>query len=147
MKDDVVVSIYAAPTCEPVAVSSGPVGEVAENIMVRGINFVRNTQDDAAAGNRYHTVTYDAMRNQSCYRITYFVHGANGAGLYVSDPSQMQAMQSTHDAELAYVTKIFSAILSSFTFLDTPPGQNEATHIEASTTPQVQQIYFRTRSQ
>ncbi len=147
MKDDVTVAIYAAPTCEPVAVSNGPAGEIAENVMVHGINFVRNTQDDAAAGNRYHTVTYDSTRNKVCYRITFFVHGANGAGLYISDPDQIKLVEATHDAELTYVTKIFDAMLASFTFIDTPPGENEATHVEATTTPQAQMIYFRTRSQ
>jgi hypothetical protein len=147
MKDDVTVAIYAAATCEPVAMSNGPEGEIAENVMVHGINFVRNTQDDAAAGNRYHTVTYDVFRNKVCYRITFFVHGANGAGLYVSEPAEVKAMQAMHDAELGYVTRIFETMLSSFTFIDTPAGENEATHIQATTTPESNIIYFRTRSQ
>jgi hypothetical protein len=137
MKDDVTVSIYAAPTCEPVAVSGDPNSEIAENLMIHGINFLRNVQDDVAAGNRYHTVTYDTLRNDVCYRVTYFNHGANGAGLYESDLAKADAIQKTHDSELEHVNTIFNTMLTTFTFIDTPPGESEVTHTmnEVQTSP------------
>jgi hypothetical protein len=125
MKDQVVVSVYAERLCSPV-VLSGHEGTISENMMVGGINFTRNEQYEIAAGNRYLTRTYDVIRNQVCYRTTFFVHGANGAGLYESDPAKIKEIDIVHDRELQYVTEIFGKMLESFDFVDTPEGINEA---------------------
>jgi len=124
--DDVVVSVVTGVTCQPIIYSGH--GEGAENIVINGINFLRNRTEDVAAGNLYNDVTYDTMRNGVCYRILFHDHRANGAGLYESDPAKIAALTTARDAEFAHVSTIVSAMLSSFIFVNTPNGQDETTY-------------------
>ena len=102
----------ASSTCP--AVAPGPIDQGPEALNVNGMNFVENQVSDVAAGNRYLTITYDTTANGSCYRITLFDHGANGAGLYLSDAAAIQAADATHDVELAKVEAIVFQMVGTF---------------------------------
>lgn len=128
LKDDVTVTAAVHTTCDPLT-AGGQNTITNQNITVKGINFVENEVNDVAAGNRYETITYDTDKNSACYRITFVDHGANGAGLYISDPVQIKKADAQHDIELAHVTSIFNQMLSTFTFIDTPAGENESDYV------------------
>ena len=154
LKDSIVVSVYAEPTCSPMVYSPRRVeqasstpsadvtgaslvisgaGTISENLFVNGINFIRNEQQDAAAGSRFETVTYDVIKNRVCYRIMFTSRGTNGAGFYESDAAKIAEIDGIHAKEYAHVKGVFSAMLSSFHFIDTPEGLNEASYQAGAT--------------
>jgi len=112
LKDEADVIVTASSTCP--TVEPGPIDHGPQTIDMNGLTFTENQVSDVAAGNRYLTITYDTIANNRCYRITFFDHGANGAGLYLSDPAAIKAADSAHDAELARIESIVSAMVSTF---------------------------------
>ncbi len=48
-----------------------------ETVMINGTAFTKLTYSDAAAGNRYDTTSYRAVRNNQCYAIEYTIHYGN----------------------------------------------------------------------
>ena len=82
-----------------------------------GLTFVESQASDAAAGNRYLTITYDTLAKGLCYRITFFDHGANGAGLYLSDPTAIASADATHDAELSKIEGIVGTMIGTFSLV------------------------------
>jgi hypothetical protein len=130
--DDVSVSVTENPTCP--ANDQGATVAPSENVVIGGVNFTKNETGDIAAGNVYDTVTYDAPNNDVCYQILFSDRHANGAGLYESDPAQIAALTTARDAEFAHVSDIVNAMISSFNFVSTPVGENEADY-NASAAP------------
>ena len=114
LKDDVIVGIVATSSCP--ALNTGAVAKNPQHVSIHGVDFLMSSSTDAAAGNRYETITYDTMHTGLCYRVTFFVHGTNGAGLYVSDPAQIKSIDAAHDFELARVTNIFLGMLGTLSF-------------------------------
>ena len=115
LKDEAYVIVTASSTC-PAIEQGGFVGDaVPTQIRTdKGVAFIKNEVNDVAAGNRYLTITYDTIANNLCYRITFFNHGANGAGLYLSDTSEINAADATHTAELANIEAIVGTIVGTF---------------------------------
>ena len=112
LKDEAYVIVTASSTC-PV-VSNSPIDRGPQTINVNGMSFTENEAGDVGAGNIYHTITYDTVAKGLCYRITLFDHGANGAGLYLSDPVAIQAADVTHDAELSKIEAVVLAMIDNF---------------------------------
>jgi len=104
--------VTASSTCP--AVAPGPIDRSPQNLVLGGTAFVESQAGDVGAGNIYRTITYDTIVNGLCYRITFFDHGANGAGLYLSDPVAIQAADATHAAELARIEAIVTAMAGTF---------------------------------
>jgi hypothetical protein len=96
------------------AVEQGPIDQGPETLNINGITFIENTINDAAAGNRYLTITYDTTTNNLCYRITFFNHGANGAALYLGDQEAAKIADTTHAAELSNIEAIVTAMVGTF---------------------------------
>jgi hypothetical protein len=118
LKDETYVIVTASSTC-PAIEPGGRVGyPTPTSISVNSMTFVKNEVSDAAAGNRYLTITYDTVQGGLCYRITFFDHGANGAGLYLSDTIAIQTADATHTTELAKIEAIVTALVGTF-FLNT----------------------------
>lgn len=113
LKDEAYVIVTASSTC-PALEPAGPIDQGPQTLEFGGMTFVKNETGDVGAGNIYHTIAYDTSANGLCWRITFFDHGANGAGLYLSDPAAIQAADATHSAELANVEAIGQAMVGTF---------------------------------
>ncbi len=117
LQDDVKITATVTASCPPLA-SGHPTGKpVATQVTANNISFKQFIDTDVAAGNRYLEVVYDTLKNGQCYRIDLLDHGANGAGLYVDDPSLIKNYDAQHDADLAAVLKLYVAMVSSFRIL------------------------------
>jgi hypothetical protein len=112
LKDEADVIVTASSTCS--AVEQGPINHGPETLVLGGKTFIENQISDVAAGNRYLTITYDTIANNLCYRITFFNHGANGAGLYLAGTDAINAADTTHDAELSNIEAIVTAMVGTF---------------------------------
>ena len=112
LKDEADVIITASSTCS--AVEQGPINHGPETLVLGGKTFIENQISDVAAGNRYLTITYDTLANNLCYRITFFNHGANGAGLYLSGTDAINTADATHDSELSNIEAIVTAMVGTF---------------------------------
>ena len=111
LKDQAYVIVTASSTCP--AVAPGPIDHGPQTLEMNSMSFTENEASDVGAGNIYHTITYDTLANGLCYRVTFFDHGANGAGLYLSDPTEIQAADTTHAAELSRVEAIVQAMVGT----------------------------------
>jgi hypothetical protein len=112
LKDEVDVIVTASSTC-PV-VEQGPINKGPETLNINGTTFIKNEINDVAAGNRYLVITYDTIQSGLCYRITFFNHGANGAGLYLGGEAAAKIADTTHDAELSNTEAIVTVMVSTF---------------------------------
>jgi len=110
LKDETYVIITASSTCP--TTMSGPIDKGPETLVLNGLT--KNDTSDAAAGNHYLTVTYDTNKNGLCYRVTFFDHGANGAGLYLSDPVAIKTADETYAVELAKIKAIVLDMVGTF---------------------------------
>src|ERR1035437_4933473 len=114
LKDEAYVIVTASSSC-PAVGQGGRVGYPTPTfISVNGMTFVKNEVNDVAAGNRYLTITYDTIQSGLCYRITFFNHGANGAGLYLGDQAAAKIADTTHDVELSNIEAIVGAMVGTF---------------------------------
>ena len=81
----------------------------ATAVTINGTDFTKLTNNDAAAGNRYDTTSYRALRNSQCYTVEYTIHYANIANF---SPDQ-GITEFDEDA----VTAKLEGIAQSFKFL------------------------------
>lgn len=114
LQDEAKVTIVASSTCPDLAAGAGYPNSATSTFSLNGQTFMRTENHDAAAGNLYNEIAYDTIMNNTCYRVDFFDHGANGAGLYVSDPSLIDQYNSQHDADMKAVLDIFNAMAESF---------------------------------
>ncbi len=114
LQDDAKVTIIASSTCPALFVDGGGPAAGTSTFMLNGYTFNRTENHDAAAGNLYNEIAYDTTVNGMCYRIDFFDHGANGAGLYVGDPALIAQYDAQHAADMAAVLDIFNAMTESF---------------------------------
>ena len=103
----------SCPTIEPSGLPG--INNPQTVVFPNGLTFVQHRIDDVAAGNRYETLVYDTIKDNICYRITFFDHGANGAGLYLSDMNAINVANSIHDAELIKIEAIVTEMIDTFT--------------------------------
>jgi hypothetical protein len=123
--DDVSLDVNVNATCTPIIAGSTVVP--TQNVTIGGVDFTKDETSDIGAGNIYDTVLYDALNNGVCYQITVVDHHANGAGLYAGDDqTQIASLTAARDSEYSHVSDIVMAMISSFNFVSTPAGENEA---------------------
>ena len=113
--DDTKVTVTASSTCSQLAVPSNSVSVPTTTMIINGHEFTRIQGDDVAAGNRYQEIAYDTIVNKICFHVSLFDHGANGAGLYVSDPALVSQYDTQHDQDLSQVLNVFNGILGNLT--------------------------------
>lgn len=89
---------------------SGPPATTAPKVTINGTTYSVLQSSDAAAGNRYVTASYRAVRNNQCYVVEYTIH-STALGNY--DPSQ-----GIKQFDTAAVTQIMEGIVQSFRFTD-----------------------------
>jgi hypothetical protein len=136
MKDSDSISVEVSATCTPVQSYSDKTGEgtiPAQSAIINGIVFTKNSQYSLGAGSHDDVDIYDAYNNSACYRITSASHGVNSASVYVTDSSQIAAMDVAHSSDAANVAAIAQAVISTFNFATTPAGENEADYAAQST--------------
>lgn len=114
LQDDAKITIVATSSCPALTVDGGDMGTTTSSFTLNGYTFTRREAHDAAAGNLYNEISYDTMANSVCYHIDFFDHGANGAGLYVGDPSLIAQYDAQHTADLKAVMDIFNAMTQTF---------------------------------
>lgn len=109
--DDAKISVTVATSCPPVEASSA---STSSGFVLSGRDFRRQIGTGAAAGNLYTEVAYDTTQGGICYRIDFFDHGANGAGLYVDDAALIKRYDQAHAADFARAIAVFNAMAASF---------------------------------
>lgn len=112
--DDAKVTMTVATSC-PAVSGHGALGasSTPKSFSLNGISFVRTVGHDVAAGNVYLEIAYDATSGGSCYHLSFFDHGANGAGLYVDDASLIDRYDRIHEADLAHAIDAFNAMAAT----------------------------------
>jgi len=112
LQDDAKVTVTASSSCPALTVNESNSG--TSTFMLNGYLFTRSESHGAAAGNLYNEIAYDTEANGVCYQIDFFDHGANGAGLYVSDPSLISQYDAQHAVDLKNALDIMNAMTQSF---------------------------------
>lgn len=128
MKDTDSVSVAVSATCTPVTSYSDQEPSLpSQTAIINGVTFVENQQADIGAGNHDARTIYDTDQNSSCYRITSSEHGANDASFFgISDPAEIAEVNAAHQADADHVEAVADAMIQTFTFINTPAGENEA---------------------
>ncbi len=124
--DSVSVSVTENTQCP--SIPEGDVVHPTQRVNIGGVNFLKDETSGIGAGNIDDITSYDAIQNGVCYQILFSDRHANGAGLYVSDPSQINMMNTARANEFAHVTNIVNAMVTSFNFITTPAGQDESSY-------------------
>jgi hypothetical protein len=57
----------------------------SETVTINGIQFLKQSGQGAAAGNRYDWTAYSTMRNNACISLAFVLHSAN-PGNYATPP-------------------------------------------------------------
>jgi hypothetical protein len=81
----------------------GPI-TTTETVTINGIQFLKETGEGAAAGNRYDFVAYSSASNNACVSLIFVLHSAN-IGNYTTPPAEFNKT-----AESA----VFDTIMSTF---------------------------------
>ncbi|HTK33497.1 MAG TPA: hypothetical protein VL335_03055 [Candidatus Paceibacterota bacterium] len=111
--DDAKITITATSTC-PTLVGDGPLIPKPVSVQVGNYEFARYESAGAAAGNLYREMAFDYVNQGTCYHLSLFVHGANGAGLYVSGQALISQYDAQHQSDLDNLIKVFMGIVHSF---------------------------------
>lgn len=110
--DTAKVTVTVASTCPDLV--GGALSIPAGKFQVGGYTFIRRVGSDAAAGNLYTEIAYDTVADGLCYHISFFDHGTNGAGFYVSDQALIDRYDAQHTSDMTAVLHIFDGMVSSF---------------------------------
>ncbi len=112
LQDEVVLSISASQSCPPMLIPAGPFVSTT-TFSLNGYSFTAIAGDDAAAGNRYQEIVYETHANDTCYHISLFDHGVNGAGFYVEGQALIKKYDDQHEKDMAVIISILNSITSS----------------------------------
>ncbi|MCK6539099.1 MAG: hypothetical protein L6Q26_03485 [Anaerolineales bacterium] len=80
----------------------------AENVTINGIQFLKESGEGAAAGNRYDFIAYSASANNNCVSLTFVLHSAN-IGNYATPPPEFNK---------AAESAVFDLIVNTFDWTD-----------------------------
>ncbi|MFA6602120.1 MAG: hypothetical protein WCT02_04700 [Candidatus Paceibacterota bacterium] len=125
LQDDVTLTVSATTSCPTAKALGETFFNQSGTLTVDGQKFNTFESDDAAAGNRYTTITYSISGNDACYLVVFNDHGVNGAGLYVNDQILVKKYDNQHDVDMAKVTDVVYGILGSFQVKILPQGLPE----------------------
>jgi hypothetical protein len=81
----------------------------AENVTINSIPFVKQTEEGAAAGNRYDTTAYSTTYNNACISLSFVFHSENPFNYPTPPPQYDRATESAViDATMATYSRINS---------------------------------------
>jgi hypothetical protein len=86
-----------SPAVEPNPTSS-------ESVTINNIQFLKQTGQGAAAGNRYDWTAYSTIRNNACISLAFILHSANQGNYSPTPPAFDSAAESA----------VFSTVMSTF---------------------------------
>jgi len=89
-----------SPAVEPNPTSS-------ENVTFNSIQFLKQTGQGAAAGNRYDWTAYSTTRNNACISLAFILHSANQGNYSPTPPAFDSAAESA----------VFSTVMSTFNWI------------------------------
>ena len=89
-----------SPAVEPNPTSS-------ENVTINSIQFLKQTGQGAAAGNRYDWTAYSTTRNNACISLAFILHSANQGNYSPTPPAFDSAAESA----------VFSTVMSTFNWI------------------------------
>jgi hypothetical protein len=58
----------------PLPTANNPQGNGVEKVTIDGVNFTKLSRTGAGAGNRYETVSYRTVKDNTCYALEYQIH-------------------------------------------------------------------------
>lgn len=114
--DDAKVTVSIGDRC-PGLVSGNDDFAATSTVNLNGYAFNRKVGTDAAAGNRYFEITYDTSVGGKCYQISFYNHGANGAGMYVDLASLVAKYDAQHETDLIATIHMYNAMVKTFRIL------------------------------
>ncbi len=112
LQDDAKVVISATSTCPGLLYGAG--AATSSSFTLNRQTFSTTRGSDAAAGTRTDEVVFDTHGNGACYHLSYIERGANGAGLYVNDPSLISRYDAQHAVDTAKVVDIVNGMVQTF---------------------------------
>jgi len=122
LEDDVKITVMASSTCSGPTVSSDYDHVSTSTLKVNGLVFAKTEGSGIGAGNVYGRTTYDIRGNGACYSLILDSHGANGAGLYVSDSALIKKYDDQHATDFYALMNTVYGILGTFEVLKLPEG-------------------------
>jgi hypothetical protein len=81
----------------------------AENVTINNTQFLKQTSEGAAAGNRYDTTAYSTVYNNACISIAFVLHSAN-PGNYATQPPEFDP--ATESAVIGSTMSTYNKISS-----------------------------------
>jgi len=127
MTDSDVFSVTVSATCTPEQSFSDKTGIVpSQSTNIGGVTFTEYTQEGAGAGSHDDSMIYTTNNNNVCYTIEYHSHGPNSADAFAGNQSQINTIEASHENDAANIQNIINSIISTFAFINTPAGENEA---------------------
>ena len=94
--------LEGAATCKSPDIGGQPT--TSETVTINGIQFLKETGDGAAAGNRYDYVAYSTTANSNCVSLTFVLHSLNPGNFPTPPPEFDQAAESA----------VFDLIINTF---------------------------------
>jgi len=95
-----------AVLCRETTYLSGGGASSAQNVIVNGTNFLKESGSGIAAGNIYDWTSYSTTRGVNCINLTFVLHSADG-GVYFTEPAPFD---ETVESE------VFDGLLNTFKF-------------------------------
>lgn len=127
MTDSDSFSVTVSATCTPEQSFSDKSGILpAQTTTINNVAFSEYTQESVGAGTYYNGLIYQGNNNNVCYTIEYTSNGSNSVEPY--NAAQDTAMLTSHANDAANIEAIVNSMLSTFTFVSTPAGENEAVY-------------------
>ena len=94
--------LEGASTCKSPDIGGTPA--TTETVTINGIQFLKESGDGAAAGNRYDFVAYSTSSNNNCVSLTFVLHSFNSGNTNPPTPEFDRAAESA----------VFDQIINSF---------------------------------
>jgi len=94
--------LEGASTCKSPDIGGSP--STTETVTINGIQFLKESGDGAAAGNRYDFVAYSTSANNNCVSLTFVLHSFNSGNTNPPTPEFDKAAESA----------VFDQIINSF---------------------------------
>ena len=94
--------LEGASTCKSPDVGGQP--SSTENVTINSIQFLKETGEGAAAGNRYDFVAYSTSSDGNCVSLTFILHSTNPGNYETPPPEFDKAAESA----------VFDTIIQTF---------------------------------